>query len=307
VEADRPAVRVTAEELVTIATANGLRATRRLITDWVSLGLLDRPYHPGQGRRNGSKPGTWPLTQAELFVDLLSLRQRPENPVTHVAALANVPVSGWLWMGDAGGVPLRQVRLALKTWCGHHRSRKGVSTVRARKIAREMLRQFDNPHATRPDRGALLDLLATSIANQTFDAEQTQSALERVFDPHQVGRALGPEEVAATAASFARMLEAQAAGYLNLQSSTKQEVEDARVIYLQGRREYAQLQPRLASDRQGSPLKFDDATVENVLNTACSNLLFTLGLGRLSPRRHIQFAAEARQTEQNRETSLIKT
>lgn len=296
---DAAAFRLTADDFLAAAAQFDLRASRRLITDWVSLGLLDQPDHPGRGRAvGGSNKGTWPPIQGSLFLDLLALRQNPVNPVTSVAWLANLPVCGWLWGGDEYGVPLRQVRRALATWCGHHRTRESVSGVRARKIAREMLKQFDNPHASRADRQALLEFLVTSIRTQTFDAEKASVAVERVFDPHQVGRSVGPMEVAATAAGIARMLKAQATGFLVLKTFTDQEFEDARVIYRQSRRDLVQLLSRFTPDWQGSPLKQDDATYESVLNGACANLLFPLGFGRLSPRRSEELAAEARTAEE---------
>jgi hypothetical protein len=277
--------RFTADQLVATAADQGLRASQRLITDWVALGLLGRPSHPGRGRAiGGSDKGTWSLMQAQLFLDLLLLRQHPKNPIRSVAALANLPVSGWLWMGAASDISLSQVRRALATWCGRHRSRKQVSATRARKIAREMLNHLDNPHATKKDRDDLLRLLETSITERTFDAEQTRAAVERVFDPHTVGRSLGPTEVAATAAGLARMMQAEATGYLNLNTFTDQELEDARFVYRQGRREYAAHQQRFAANPQGSPLRLDDTTDEAVLTDACRNLLFALGLGRLQPR-----------------------
>jgi hypothetical protein len=285
-------VRVTAEQLIAVAAESGLKASRRLITDWVGLGLLDRPHHPGQGRGEGSKPGTWSLEQAALFVDLLALRQRPQNPIGHVAALANVPVSGWLWMGEVGGVPLRQVRRALATWCGRHRSRKQISPNQARKIARAILVQIENPHASKRDRDTLRQLLETTLRNRTFDAEAILPAVERVFDPHQVGRKLGPPDSQFTAEYATRMLHAQATGYIALDTFNDQEFEDARVIYLAGRRDYAQAQTRLADNRQGSPIRFEQPTYENILNDACRNLLFLLGMGRLLPTRHAQLAAE---------------
>lgn len=292
--------RFTAEELVAVAAENSLRATTRLITDWVGLGLLDQPHHPGRGRpHGGSKPGTWSFLQAQLFVDLLFLRQRPNDPVRSIAGLTNVPVSGWLWGAEESGVPLRQVRRALATWCGRHRSRKSISATRARRIAREMLKGLDNPHASRAARRELVRVLETSIRESRFDAVKTRAAVARVFDPNAVGRSVGPAEVAATAGSSAWVLEAQATGFLQLSTFTDQEFEDARLIYRQGRREYAELVPRLSSNRQGSPLRFDDATLESVLNSACPNLLFTLGLGRLAPSRQRELAAEARDAEEN--------
>jgi hypothetical protein len=289
---------LTADELVVVAAENGLRASRRLITDWVSLGLIDRPHHPGLGQGQGSTDGTWSHLQAGLFVDLLTLRQRPMQPVTRVAGLTNVPVMAWLWAGDEADVPLRQVRRALATWCGRHRSRKQVGAARARSIASEMVKLIESPHATRTDRDALRQLLEQSIRRSTLEVDQLRHLVERVFDPHQVGRSVGPAAAPLTAASHSLLLEAQATGYLELETFTDQEFEDARVIYRQTRREYTELQPTFADNREGSPLRFDDVDFERVLNTACPNLLLGLGMGRRSPRTQQQLARKARDAEQ---------
>jgi hypothetical protein len=277
--------RFTADDLIAAAEENDLRASRRLITDWVSLGLIDRPHHPGRGKGQGSSDGTWPYPQASLFVDLLTLRQRPTDPVTQVAGLANIPVTAWLWAGDEADVPLRQVRRALATWCGRHRSRKQVGAARARSIARQMVRRIENPHASKSDRDALRQLLEQSIRTSTLDADQLRLLVGRVFDPHQVGRSVGPVTVQVNAASFSRLLVAQATGYLELDTFTEQEFQDARAMYTHTRREYTDLQPALISERDPSPLRFDDVDFESVLNNACPNLLLTLGMARLPPRR----------------------
>jgi hypothetical protein len=231
-------------------------------------------------------------------VELLMLRQRPVNPVRQVAGLANIPVSAWLWGGDEFDVPLRQVRRALGTWCGRHRSRKQVGRVRARAIARQMVKRIENPHATKADRDALQQLLEQSIRQSTLDSERLHVLVERVFDPHQVGRSLGPPSVKLTAASHSRLLQAHATGYLELETFTDQDFEDARVIYRQTRRQYTAEQPALAANPGSSPFRFDDVDFESVLNQACPDLLLTLGMGRLAPRSHQQLATEARHAEQ---------
>jgi hypothetical protein len=290
-------------QLAATAADHGLNATRRLITDWVSLGLIDRPHHAGRGQGRGSLKGTWPYEQACLFVDLLTLRQRAEKPVKQVAGLANVPVTAWLWAGEGSGVPLRQVRRALATWCGRHRSRKHVGAARARAIAREMVKQIDNPRASRQDRESLRQLLSTSIIEGAIDPESVRVAVQRVFDPLEVGRELGPGDAPLTAESYARLLEGQASGYLNLERFSDAQFEDARIIYRQTRIEYAQNQPRYALDQAGSPFRFDAPTVESVINDACPNLLLILGMGRLAPARQEQLASEARQFETTRQGS----
>src|SRR5438105_2556965 len=125
----------TAADLLSAAGANGLQASKRLITDWVSLGLLDQPLRRGLGRGKGSV-AVWPQKQAELFVDLLILRQR--QGVRRVDFLANVPVAGWLWQQP--DTPLRQTRRALGTWCGRHRQKTGVAQDTAERTARQLIK-----------------------------------------------------------------------------------------------------------------------------------------------------------------------
>jgi hypothetical protein len=287
-----------AEDLLEQARLNSLSATKRLIVDWVSLGLLDQPERRGLGRGKGSV-AFWNETQASLFVDLLSLRQRPIDPVRHVAGLTNLPVSGWLWAYP--GVPLRQVRRALATWCGQHRTRTSASAGATRRVAREIAKQLDNPHATQHDRQALRQTLEETMRMRTFDAEKVRDAVTRVFDPHGVERALGPRAAPVTVENSVRLLEGHATGFLNLESFSDQEYEDARMIYRQTRREYVADWPALASGRS-SPLTFDEPTFENILNGSCRDLILLLGMGRLSPGRRTELAADAEAQEAATET-----
>ena len=282
------------EDLLELARQCGLTATKRLIVDWVSLGLLDQPERRGLGRGNGSI-ALWNQTQASLFIDLLALRQRQSNPVKHVAGLANLPVFGWLWAYP--GVPLRQVRRALATWCGQHRTRKGVSQGATRRVAREITKQLENPHTTRRDRDELRELLEKTMRERSFDADEIRPAVERVFDPHKVGRTLGPPAAPFTTEASLRLLEGHATGFLNLDTFSDQEYEDARLIYRQTRREYVSDWPILAKDRRGSPLEFEEPNLENTLNGACRELILLLGMGRLSPGRQAELAAEAEAKE----------
>src|SRR4051794_28252688 len=104
--------RYSTDALVDLARSHGERASARLILDWVSAGLLDRPERRGLGRGKGSV-ATWPIVQAEIFLALL--RQRHE--VKQIAALCKLPVWCWLYYGDCT-VPLRQVQRAILTWGG---------------------------------------------------------------------------------------------------------------------------------------------------------------------------------------------
>ena len=289
-----------AEDLLELARQNGFSATRRLIVDWVSLGLLDQPDRRGLGRGNGSTAG-WNQSQAELFIELLGFRQRPDNPVTHVAGLANLPVFGWLWAYP--GVPLRQVRRALQTWCGRNRTRKNPHLGAARTVAREITKQLDNPHASQRDRRELRRLLEQTMRERTFDVEQIRPAVARVFDPHDLGLERGPSAAPATTEAAVRLLHGHATGFLNLDTFTDDEYEDARLIYRQSRREYANDWAEFASKPNGSPFAFEEPTLENMLNGASRELILLLGMGRLSPQRQAELAADATTKEQAVQTT----
>src|SRR5439155_17789913 len=145
--------------------------------------------------------GVWPIRQAELFVDLLTLRQRRD--VGHVALLANLPVLGWLY-GDTD-VPLRQTRRALATWCGRHRRATGVSRDAAKRAARQLVSSLEHPHASVRDRTALRRFLEESMRAQRFDRDAFRGVVRRVFDPHDEGWALRPDEAPTTTEAVVRL------------------------------------------------------------------------------------------------------
>ena len=93
--------------LVKAATDAGYsRVSDRLVTDWVSKGLLDQPERQARGKGNGrGAKYEWADRQCELFLSLLMHR----DEVTYVDSLASLPVSMWLYWGDEW-VPLRQVK-----------------------------------------------------------------------------------------------------------------------------------------------------------------------------------------------------
>src|ERR1039458_9645654 len=65
--------RLETADMVAVARAAGYTVKPRLITDWVSLGLLDKPDQRGRGRGKG-KQYTWPPSQGRLLVTLLNKR-----------------------------------------------------------------------------------------------------------------------------------------------------------------------------------------------------------------------------------------
>ena len=63
--ADLTTPRFTKTEMIAAAVAEGHSATDRLLTDWQSAGLLDRPIKRGLGRGKGIT-ALWPESQLRL-------------------------------------------------------------------------------------------------------------------------------------------------------------------------------------------------------------------------------------------------
>ena len=90
-----------------------------------------------------------------------------------------------------------------------------------------------------------------------------------------------------------RLTEARFTALNALESLSDEEYEDARLIYVATRTDYARKQPGLASDSQSGRL-FEEPDLNQLLNNSCRDLLTILGMGRLSPGRQGQLAEEAR-------------
>lgn len=279
---------LTASDLIAAAEANGLQASTRLITDWVSLGLIDQPTRRGLGRGKGSI-AVWPTQQAELFIDLLELRQH--RGVSTVAALANLPVLGWLW--GQPETPLRQTRRALATWCGRHRRKVGASRDGAKRAARQLVSTLEHAHSSVRDRAVLRKILEDAMRAQKFERERFRDGVRRALDPHDEGWVSGPADAPTSTDNVVRLTEARFTALNVLEDLADQEYEDARLIYVTTKAEYARRQPSFASDPQRGT-SFEEPSFENILSSACLDLLTILGMGRLMPTRSGELANEAR-------------
>lgn len=164
--------RHTAEALVTAARQRGYPATKRLVADWVSIGLLDRGHDRGQGKGKG-KVYLWSENQRRLFLSLLVKQGSVRR-----AVLLNIPVWLWLNWGDAY-VPLRQVRRALAAWVGVNQ-RAGVK--RARITARQVVGELDHPRAGRTARKSLRELVEKAAYGQAVGREELLKAARAVYD-----------------------------------------------------------------------------------------------------------------------------
>src|ERR1039458_149665 len=154
--------RLETADMVAVARAAGYTVKPRLITDWVSLGLLDKPDQRGRGRGKG-KQYTWPPSQGRLLVTLLNKRAEGVGRIT----LTNVPVVLWLIWGE-GYVPLRQASKALATWCQHNQR---VGPTASNRTIDETLKQLDHPDATPEDRDNLRGLLESAAYGNVLDRD----------------------------------------------------------------------------------------------------------------------------------------
>lgn len=270
----------TVDDLVADAATAGYQVTIRLIRDWASAGLLDRPNKRPAGKGHGSAPALYSANQRMLLLTLLT--KRPDNGIR---SLARIPVGIWMYWGDEH-VPARQARRALKTWVGDPR----VSMERARETVREVVRQLDNPAATRSDRRELVDVLADIAYRAKPDYTKLESAVRAVFEPgsQQIRRAVGHPSAPMMADAMVDLVKAriQAVKLLMDDRLTDDRFYWARHAHLVSYAEYAMRQPLLAASMPGSNRDmYEPVTAEAALNDCCGHLLTTIGLQHMYPER----------------------
>jgi hypothetical protein len=270
----------TIEDLVADAAGRGDTVTARMIRDWTAAGLLDSPQRRSAGKGHGSRPALYPATQRELFLTLL--HHRPGNGIKN---LARIPVCIWMYWGEEY-VPLRQVRVAIKTWLGNPR----VSLRQAVETARQVLGQLDNPAATDTARRELVNTL-TAIANTArLDAERLDRAIRQVFEPDYgpLRRAVGHPAAPLTADAMVDLIKARvtAANLLLRGEVTDEEFLDARHAHLISYADYAMQQRTLAAETPpGNPNFYEPVDFETAANQCCGNLLTMIGLRRMYPEQ----------------------
>ena len=170
----------TKAELVAMSIRLGRPVTARLVTDWVSLGLLDRPVRHGLGRGGGSE-AYWPENQVRLFERLL----RQQTTAHRVKTLCNLPVWQWLAWGDAY-VPLRQTRRAMATWATGSATTPWAHARAAGRAAAEALPPSVTPKARRQ----VTQLLVEALERGTLDEARLTQTLERFDEADDHLRAL---------------------------------------------------------------------------------------------------------------------
>lgn len=212
----------TIDDLIADARAAGHPdMNARLIHSWIAKGLLDQPRL--RTRHRGSERAEHSVNQRRLLLLLLDKRRQ----VTHLSALAQVPLAVWLWWD--GHVPTRQAQRAWVTWVG----RGGRSKDVAREGALGLLRQIGHPLAT-PTAKTRFVRIVTDLGNGTvltvrgraelLDAVREVMEPDSVFAATGLVRALGPAQIPMTAETVVGYAEALSAA---LRRTLDQKVDDA--------------------------------------------------------------------------------
>jgi len=266
---DQPEPRFSSDQLRRAARDRGLEISRRQITDWVSLGLLDKATPRGRGQAKG-KSYTWSRAQRDLLLTLLVHQQQRDPPASR-AMLTNIPVAVWLtWDDDL--IPLRQVRRALQTWTGRYAR---TTWSRAEVSARAVLDQLDHPDADPADRQRLVDTIAHAGYQGSIDEPQLGALVARVFDPHGSGLTRGPLGIM-DSESYTKIVAARTTALASL--------DTADATYLTARAHYRQIgastDPQLIKLRSLAGTIAGLGTIrsfDQVVSNACIDLITVLG------------------------------
>jgi hypothetical protein len=269
------ASRYTKTDLLDAAQGQDTPATGRLITDWVGLGLLDKPAARSRGRGKGVER-TWPENQRKLFLVLLNKRRE----VRHIAALCNIPVMLWLYWG-ADYVPVRQVRQALETY---NRPLLATSARAARQSAQRVIAQLRAPNMKRQDKADLINATVAATGGAGFRRDALLGPAQRIFDPDDQGRRVGPPGAILRAESWVNVIEAKVIAAETLSDLDDDLFEQVRLQHHAMMSHYIERQPGFAQDPDVGAM-FPSPTLDWLANDACDQITTTIGFLELARRR----------------------
>jgi hypothetical protein len=259
----------TIDDLIGDARKAGYTVTRRLVADWVSEGLLDKPTRTGAGRGKGTTKRVFSPGQRELFLDLV--KERAKN--TRLAPLTNIPVALWLYSGE-DDVPLRQVKRVLKTWI---QAADRPIPARSRLATQKVVDLIASPDARDTHKTRLLRLLdEANRVGRVDDPAALRKAIELVFDPDRTGRTLGPPGVRVTPEILVcgMVLNSRALKALREESVDDQVFERARADLRQNLTNYIADHPQLIEQAEGSLQRLlSIPLLQQYSSNACGDLL----------------------------------
>ncbi|XVU26464.1 hypothetical protein ACQPZJ_05255 [Actinoplanes sp. CA-054009] len=271
----------TIDDLLQDAERQGHSATTRLVTDWVSLGLLDKPTRRPQGRGRGSAKGLYSANQRQLFLALLDKRAEGAH---RIRTLTRLPIFVWLDWDDH--VPTRQALIVLTQWAKKSfTSLEGVADS-----AEDMVKHIGHPLAQKEDRRELQAVLAEiGYQGRIDDLSRLDAAVRQVFEPSSVfrqdiSRAVGHPSTPMTARGVVELLHARAEGVIAFRKAavTATDMERARQMYRTSRDEYTAMVPTLRAETP-PPYRalYADDSLQSRVDRCVVDLLTLVGILKL--------------------------
>lgn len=255
--------------MIAAAVAAGHSATDRLLTDWQSAGLLDRPTKRGLGRGKGIT-ALWPESQLRLWLLLLDKRRQ----TSQIPNLCNVPVALWLFFGDTYAT-LDQVKKSMRTWAMRYGPSRGHK--QAKQIARRLVTDLPLKRSNRNSHAALIEHVAAAVLHGIRDDSERRDLRRRLLVAIGVqdGDKLPPTgPVLLVELVLIRLL---AARQLMCDTVPDHVVLWARAWHLFKLQEY--LADHEAGDLPSVPgIAFDRPSFDTLISNACRDLLTAIGM-----------------------------
>lgn len=253
------------EEAVKAGYSN---VSERLVTDWASIGLLDRPERTSKGKGKGRGAHyVWSDKQRDLFLALLQQREG----LRYVGGLASLPVSTWLYWGDEW-IPLRQAKLALKTYWDRAGTVRSIEHLDSE--AWVVVEAIAGKNGSRETRLQVHREIKFGMRNGRFNVEVLTPLVKELLQSLP-GGTYGPFRN--TAGDLVAMIQAFAIAMEHFQEFTDGDFIEVRARQRQFALSYVRERPRLSRDPKFGEW-FEDANYEFLVNNACRDLMRGLGL-----------------------------
>lgn len=168
----------TSADLVADALALGVKASTRMVTDWVSDGLLANP-EPRKTSAHGSDPRVFPPEQRKLFTLLLLAREHnsQQRRFTHRSLIRGVL---YLWLIDDTTVLTPQARRA---WRSYARAMGRATAATRGAYARRIVDQLAHPAATKKQRHVARLVIEECELTWRIDFDRLTSVLTELVSP----------------------------------------------------------------------------------------------------------------------------
>jgi hypothetical protein len=242
--------------------------SERLITDWASIGLLDRPERTSRGKGKGRGAFyVWSDKQRDLFLALLQQREQ----LRYVGGLASLPVSTWLYWSDEW-IPLRQAKLALKTYW----DRAGVvrSIERAEEDAWTTVDAIAGKNGSRETRLAVKKEIVRGLVSGRFDEDRLTPLIDELLQSLP-GGAFGPFRNSAE--DLVKFIQSFAVAMEHFDSFADGDFYRVRAYTRELSVSYVREQPRLSRHPKFGDW-FEDPSYEKLVNSACRDVMRGLGM-----------------------------